>query len=202
MADRAPLAVAQGAVASATALLVATQFFLAGAGAFGATSFDAHKTVGSILVLVALLVLLAAALARRFAATAQDRLRLHADPVLAAADAYSYLHLVIVAGIIVFAVGVKQAAGAVDAPLADAARLALCGGVALYLAGHVAFGLRMVGAVGVEKLVAAAAVLVLYAVGGHLDAWLLAGAVAAVLGAMCTVETILARRAEPRRPAG
>src|ERR687886_2628195 len=90
------------------------------------------------------------------ATAAEERPARPDEPVLAAADAYSYLHLVIVAGIIVFAVGVKQAAGAVDAPLADAARLALCGGVALYLAGHVAFGLRMVGAVGVEKLVAAA----------------------------------------------
>src|SRR4051812_41015985 len=43
----------------------------------------------------------------RFAATAERRLREHDDPVLAAADAYSYLHLLLVAGIIVFAVGVK-----------------------------------------------------------------------------------------------
>jgi hypothetical protein len=46
--------------------LIGAQFFLAGAGAFGATSFDAHKTVGSVLVLVALLGLLAAAVAHRF----------------------------------------------------------------------------------------------------------------------------------------
>lgn len=45
--------------------LVAAQFFLAGAGAFGATSFEAHKAVGSVLVLVALVGLLAAGLARR-----------------------------------------------------------------------------------------------------------------------------------------
>src|SRR3954451_3382556 len=45
----------------------------------------------------------------RFAATAEERLRVHPDPVLAAADSYSYLHLPIVAGIIVFAVGVKLA---------------------------------------------------------------------------------------------
>ena len=44
----------------------------------------------------------------RFAGTAEARLREHDDPVLAAADGYSYLHLVIVAGIIVFAVGVKE----------------------------------------------------------------------------------------------
>ncbi|TMM05078.1 MAG: low temperature requirement protein A [Actinobacteria bacterium] len=41
------------------------------------------------------------------ARTAQERLRVHTDPVLAAADAYSYIHLVIVAGIIIFAVGAK-----------------------------------------------------------------------------------------------
>ena len=43
----------------------------------------------------------------RFADAAEARLRDHDDPVLAAADGYSYLHLVIVAGIIVFAVGMK-----------------------------------------------------------------------------------------------
>jgi low temperature requirement protein LtrA len=135
----------------------------------------------------------------RFATVAEERLRTHDDPVLAAADAYSYLHLVIVAGIIVFAVGVKLAVHDVGAPLDDATRLALCGGVALYLLGHVAFRLRIAGSVGVEKLVAAAALLVLYAVGGGVAAWALAGAVTVVLGAMCAYETVAARRAEPRR---
>ena len=171
-----------------------------GVGA-GSEHFDAH-----LVAAVGLGLLITIALwwtyFYRFAALAEQRLRTHDDPVLAAADAYSYLHLVIVAGIIVFAVGVKRAAGAVDEPLGDAARLALCGGGALYLVGHVAFGLRMVGVLGVEKLVAAVAVLALYAVGRALDAWVLAGAVAAVLAAMCAVETAAAQRAEPRRPGG
>jgi low temperature requirement protein LtrA len=137
----------------------------------------------------------------RFASVAEERLRTHDDPVLAAADAYSYLHLVLVAGIIVFAVGVKLAVHDVGAPLEDPVRLALCGGVALYLVGHVAFRLRIAGSVGVEKLVAAAALLVLYEVGGDLAAWALAGAVVLVLGAMCAVETVAAQRAEPRRAA-
>src|SRR4051794_7304112 len=140
----------------------------------------------------------------RFAAVAEERLRGHEDPVLAAADAYSYLHLVLVAGIIVFAVGVKLAAHDVGAPLHDAPRLAFCGGVALSLVGHVAFALRMVGALGVEKLVTAALLLVLYAVSGGLAAWALAGAVTALLVAMCAVETVAARRGAPRpavRPA-
>src|SRR2546423_7166876 len=41
------------------------------------------------------------------AESAAERLRRHDDPVLAAADGYSYLHLAIVAGIITFAVGVR-----------------------------------------------------------------------------------------------
>src|SRR3954453_14584526 len=43
----------------------------------------------------------------RLAAVAEERLRVHPDPGLAAADSYSYLPLPIVAGIIVFAVGAK-----------------------------------------------------------------------------------------------
>src|SRR3954463_7675329 len=135
----------------------------------------------------------------RFAGVAEGRLRTHHDPVLAAADAYSYLHLVIVAGIILFAVGVKLAIHDVGAPLHDATRLALCGGVALYLVGHVAFRLRIAGSLGVEKLVAAGALLVLYAVGGDLAAWALAGGVTVILVAMCAYETVSARRAEPLR---
>jgi hypothetical protein len=65
VADHPVLVAAQRGIAVLTMALIATQFFLAGAGAFGATSFDAHETVGSILVLVVLLGLVVAALARR-----------------------------------------------------------------------------------------------------------------------------------------
>jgi Family of unknown function (DUF6220) len=70
MADHPVLVAAQRGLASLAMALVVTQFFLAGAGAFGATSFDAHKTVGSILVIVVLLGLLVAALVRRHVAHA------------------------------------------------------------------------------------------------------------------------------------
>ena len=70
MADSPVLVAAQRGLASLSMALVATQFFLAGAGAFGATSFDAHKTVGSVLVLVVLLLLLVSALVRRHVAHA------------------------------------------------------------------------------------------------------------------------------------
>ncbi|HSD76667.1 MAG TPA: low temperature requirement protein A [Solirubrobacteraceae bacterium] len=129
----------------------------------------------------------------RFAATAEERLRAHDNPVLAAADAYSYLHLVLVAGIIVFAVGVEIAVHDVGAPLETAARLALCGGVAAYLAGHVAFRMRLVGAASAPKLVAAAAALAIFAAGGALPAWAVAGALALVLGVLCAYESAVER---------
>jgi hypothetical protein len=65
VADHPALVAAQRALAALTMALIATQFFLAGAGAFGATSFDAHKAVGSALVIVVLLALGVAAPARR-----------------------------------------------------------------------------------------------------------------------------------------
>jgi low temperature requirement protein LtrA len=130
----------------------------------------------------------------RFAATAEERLRVHEDPVLAAADAYSYLHLVLVAGIIIFAVGVKLAVEGVDAPLSDAARLALCGGVALYLAGHVAFAWRMGGGINYTRLGVAAALLVLFATGSGLDAWGLAAVMTGVMAALCALEAVRDRR--------
>ena len=128
------------------------------------------------------------------AASAEERLRSHDDPVLAAADAYSYLHLVLVAGIIVFAVGIKIAVHDVAEPLHAAARLALCGGVAAYLAGHAAFRARLMGALSGGKLVAAAAVLAVFALGGELPAWAVAGAVTAVLAVLCAAETAVDRR--------
>jgi low temperature requirement protein LtrA len=131
----------------------------------------------------------------RFAAVAEERLRVHGDPVLAAADGYSYLHLLLVAGIIVFAVGVKLGVHDVDHALPDGPRLALCGGVALFVAGHAAFGLRMIGEIPWPKVVTAVAVMGLYAVGGSMPAWALAGAVTVLLAAMCAVETVGARAA-------
>jgi low temperature requirement protein LtrA len=109
--------------------------------------------------------------------------------VLAAADAYSYLHLLIVAGIIIFAVGVRFAVLSAADSLDAAARLALCGGAALYLLGHLAFRWRMLGQVAWTKAVAAAAMMVLFAVGSAWPAWTLVGGVAALIVLLCALET-------------
>jgi low temperature requirement protein LtrA len=134
-----------------------------------------------------------------FAETAAERLRVHDDPVLAAADGYSYLHLVIVAGIITFAVGVKiLTRDSISASLPGPARLALCGGVALYLLGNAAFALRMAGRLDREKLVVVVALVALYAIGGAIAAWAVAAAVAALMGALCAAESEPVRRVMSR----
>ena len=134
----------------------------------------------------------------RFADVAEARLREHDDPVLAAADAYSYLHLLIVAGIIVFAVGARFVVLAPSRTLPDAARLALCGGVALYLVGHLAFRLRLVGELGYEKAAVAIALIVLFALGDGLAGWALALVITLLLAGLCTVEAT-AENVRPRR---
>jgi low temperature requirement protein LtrA len=169
-----------------------------GVGALGSSSERA--LTGELVVAVALGLLITIGMwwtyFEGFAGKAEERLREHDDPVLAAADGYSYLHLVIVAGIITFAVGVKVLTrDSVSVPLPGPARLALCGGVAMYLVGHAAFALRMVGEVEYEKLAVAAALLLLYAVAGGIAAWVLAVAVAVLVGVLCVVETESARRA-------
>ena len=65
-----------------------------------------------------------------------------------ARDAYSYLHLPRVAGIVLFALGLKKALADVGDPLATVVVLALTGGVALYLLAHVCLRLRIGGGLG------------------------------------------------------
>ena len=89
---------------------------------------------------------------------------MHGDAQLAMArDSYSYLHLPMVAGIILFAVGVKKTLGDVGEPLKLVPAVTLCGGLALYLVAHILFRLRNVGSLNRQRLVVAAALLALIA---------------------------------------
>ena len=56
-----------------------------------------------------------------------------------ARDSYSYLHLPMVAGIVLFAIGVKRTLIELDGHLGAVPASALCGGVALYLIALSAF---------------------------------------------------------------
>jgi low temperature requirement protein LtrA len=126
----------------------------------------------------------------RFAAVAEERLRGHTDPVIAAADAYSYLHLGVVAGIIIFAVGARTATAHATAHLSAGARLAMCGGVATYLLAHAAFLLRMTRRIHPGELAAAALALVIFAVSGGLPGWATAGVLTMDLALLVGFEII------------
>src|SRR5206468_11785471 len=65
-----------------------------------------------------------------------------------ARDAYSYLHLPMVAGIVLFAFGLKTALTDLGGSLEIVPALGLCGGIALYLLAHVALRLRIGGGLG------------------------------------------------------
>lgn len=133
----------------------------------------------------------------RFAARAEERLREHRDPVLAGADAYSYIHLVIVAGIIIFADGVKLTVqNSAAAPMPGPGRLALCGGVALYLVGLAAFRLRIAGEHSPARIIVALALMALYALGGSIPAWAVAGGISVLMATLCVAESLAAEKTD------
>jgi low temperature requirement protein LtrA len=81
-----------------------------------------------------------------------------------ARDAYSYLHLPLVAGIVFFAVGTRVSVEHIDESLAPLAALALTGGVALFYAAEVAYRWRDHHQLTVDRLLAAAASLLVFPV--------------------------------------
>jgi low temperature requirement protein LtrA len=117
--------------------------------------------------------------------------------VRVARDSYSYLHLPMIAGIVLVALGVKKAIGHVDEPLETIPAVALFGGIALYYAGHLGFRMRNVRSLNRPRLVAALVCLCLIPLSLEVDAmWALALA-ASVTSAVIAYETI--RYAEARR---
>lgn len=89
-----------------------------------------------------------------------ERRLTEAGPVeraLIARDSYTYLHLPMVAGIVLFAVGVKKTLAHVGDALHAVPAVGLCGGIALYLVALSAFKRRNVASFNLPRLVAAAA---------------------------------------------
>ena len=78
-----------------------------------------------------------------------------AEQVLIARDSYALIHLPMIAGIVLFALGVKKATEHLGDPLKDAAAVALCGGLALYALAHIAFRLRNMGTLSPRRFVVA-----------------------------------------------
>jgi low temperature requirement protein LtrA len=103
-----------------------------------------------------------------FGLTAGAELRMQRTPAVdrprLARDAYSYLHLPLVAGIVFFAVGARVSVEHIGEPLAPLAALALTGGVALFYAAEVAYRWRDHHQLVVDRLLTAAAALLVFPV--------------------------------------
>ncbi len=82
-----------------------------------------------------------------------------------ARDSYSYIHLLMIVGIVMLALGLKKVLTFANEAMSLAAAIALFGGVAVYLLGHVAFRWRNIRSVNVQRLVIAIVLVALIPVG-------------------------------------
>ena len=94
---------------------------------------------------------------------AQRRLELAPNRTLLARDGYTYLHVLMIAGIIAWAVGDELVIAHPTDELPAAEVVVLVSGPAIYLLGHVLFRLRMAGTLSWKRLAGALACM---AVGG------------------------------------
>jgi low temperature requirement protein LtrA len=107
-----------------------------------------------------------------------------------ARDSYTYLHTPMVAGIILFALGVKMTLAHYGEPLEDVPALGLCGGVALYLLAHVAFRLRNVHSLNTARLTVAIVLCAMVPVATTIPALLALAITAALMVALLTYEFV------------
>jgi low temperature requirement protein LtrA len=113
-----------------------------------------------------------------------------AERAALARDLYSYLHLPMVAGIVLFALGLKTTLADVDGTLRTIPALGLCGGVALYLLAHVALRLRIGGGLGHGRPVATILLLGVVPVAREVPALAALGLVAAVCAGLIAYEAL------------
>ena len=107
-----------------------------------------------------------------------------------ARDSFSYLHLPMIAGIVLIALGLKKTLGDVGAPLAAVPAAALLGGSALYLLAHVAFRLRNVRTLSTHRLVVAVLLVALVPAAREVPALAAVTGVTALLIGLITYEML------------
>jgi low temperature requirement protein LtrA len=121
-------------------------------------------------------------------------------------DSYTYLHLPMVAGIILLSLGLKKVLQYVGDTehhkLTDALHgmglFTLYGGVILFLLGYCGFKLRATGAVSKLSLTGALVLIALIAVADRLPALAALGMLAVDCGALIAVDLVRTRRHPPR----
>ncbi|HEX3323630.1 MAG TPA: low temperature requirement protein A [Solirubrobacterales bacterium] len=106
-----------------------------------------------------------------------------------ARDSYSYLHLPMVAGIVLVALGLKTTIGHFGGHLDAVPAFALLGGLAAYLLGHVAFRYRHIHTINRHRLLLAIMLLILVPVAMEVPALAALAFVNVALWAMIAYET-------------
>jgi low temperature requirement protein LtrA len=135
------------------------------------------------------------------ARVAERRLELAENRTAMARDAYTYLHVVLVAGIVVTAVGDELVIAHPSDELPGREVAAIVAGPAIYLLGQALFRWRMAGSISGKRLGGAVACVAAAAVGAFAPALVLAALVTAILVAVIAAEQVAGarrrRRGEP-----
>ena len=126
------------------------------------------------------------------------RLQAADDAGRLARDAFSYIHIPMVAGIIVAAVGDELVIAHPGEELSAAGLACVAGGPAIYLLGHVALRLRMAGSISRKRLAAAGACVVVGVAAAPLPGLAVSAMVAGVLVALIAAEAHSGRRSRMR----
>jgi low temperature requirement protein LtrA len=132
------------------------------------------------------------------AAIAERRLALADNRTVLARDAYTYLHVIIVAGILVTAVGDEIVIAQPTSELPTPQLAAVVSGPALYLLAHVALRLRLTGSIGGRRLAGALACLAVGAIGTFAPALAVAGLLLGVLVAVIVGDHVAGARRTAR----
>ncbi len=106
-----------------------------------------------------------------------------------ARDSYSYIHLIMVAGIVLAALGLKVTIGHFNDHLGTVPAFALLGGVAVYLLGHVAFRYRHIHSINRQRVLLAALLLILVPLATELPALAALAIANLLIWAMIVYET-------------
>jgi low temperature requirement protein LtrA len=157
----------------------------------GATAADAGLSATVVLCLGVAFLETAALWWLYFGAVAErthEVMRTCEDPGRLARDAYTYLHVPIVAGIIAVAVGDDLLIAEPGQALHGVGLAVVLGGPALYLAGETLFRTRVTGAANGKRLAVAALLVALVPVGGQVSALALTALVTALLSALALWE--------------
>jgi low temperature requirement protein LtrA len=129
---------------------------------------------------------------------AQRRLAQAENRTLMARDAYTYLHVVIVAGILLGAVGDELVIAHPTSELPNGELVAVACGPALYLLAHVALRLRVAGTISWRRLTGAIACLACGAIGTFAPALVVGALLLGVLVAVIVGDQVVAHRRRRR----